>query len=961
MGKRTRSNFHSYGNLAFYPDKNAGSVDLTNNFFYFNSLLQEEDDTKSDYTVFSNQIGKNAQKALNYNAKSDEDKEVFFQDLDKIIDLLQKGVQIERANEIIYARNKLKEIDNLFPPEVIAQNEQLKNIQNNFLSLINNNSTENFDEKSYILSFNTLKQGFNNTKQIISQEIKRDNLVQNAIDEAHKSWDNSNEGLEISQKRQHISHELSKLKRERQIRLHYLTHTTLTDSSIDAQSDRFLLRVKRILNDKEHSPQTSGVTIAHWLTDTMVRIVDSDKYVSEVAAIIKDHLIKNNGNMDAKQLENLLKENLISTFLKFAVTGDNMSRILENPASITDKEIEDLISQSLNLNQQINYGVDGMYANFGLFGNTLKLFTDGGYEKVFDTTVEYIKRIEQKLRRNNNAINKLTPQEQIAYKLLTRATDAKANNLQKEFVDIKQLNKIIRNLQILEKKDQEINKQVIGKFKVDDTEIPIYIQMIQSNKASHTQIQFTTVPGREKDLKSFLKACGIKRTSRAQTLHTFIAGLKTQASHSIGDYIRALSKTQTLKVSNKKSTEFYKILEKQLGDLHISIGGPIYDEIFDALREHTLEQAQLSEGRAHGVWHAKFNLKNDLVIYYYLPYKKIALELAKNIQPETKNFEEAINRKFIEMHSKIQQQFQQTVEVNMEKISKNKDYTDFVQQAEAFYKADQQRAEQHEQLLQELIKMRDEALQLTNSNEERQKIWDAWERQAQAFLNIISDELVESETTKTLNTALDSIGFVGGSLGQDIVAQVDHLKEIFEKAGIIIDDNLYKWLINAAINSNPVSVMQDSKHVVENYLGSLAIFAMFNEGGAELKYLMENVENKGWGQHSNILHVYHLNNMYYPGSLVLQHVLDNVKLIQNELTQVADKDSQRNVILVNTVNYGIIPNKDRSNPPETTTPWQDVSKSAIARTDLKVIFMGGIMDMLKALQEALKPATAVVK
>jgi len=53
--------------------------------------------------------------------------------------------------------------------------------------------------------------------------------------------------------------------------------------------------------------------------------------------------------------------------------------------------------------------------------------------------------------------------------------------------------------------------------------------------------------------------------------------------------------------------------------------------------------------------------------------------------------------------------------------------------------------------------------------------------------------------------------------------------------GISIKDDL-KWLRSAILNCSPVSIVKEkNKNLIEDYLGSVAALALFDEGGAEAK------------------------------------------------------------------------------------------------------------------------------
>jgi hypothetical protein len=61
---------------------------------------------------------------------------------------------------------------------------------------------------------------------------------------------------------------------------------------------------------------------------------------------------------------------------------------------------------------------------------------------------------------------------------------------------------------------------------------------------------------------------------------------------------------------------------------------------------------------------------------------------------------------------------------------------------------------------------------------------------------------------------------------------------LFESAGVPFEKGDAEWLERAVINCSPVSIIgEKNKHIIEDYLGAMAAFALFDEGGAEAKII----------------------------------------------------------------------------------------------------------------------------
>ena len=111
-------------------------------------------------------------------------------------------------------------------------------------------------------------------------------------------------------------------------------------------------------------------------------------------------------------------------------------------------------------------------------------------------------------------------------------------------------------------------------------------------------------------------------------------------------------------------------------------------------------------------------------------------------------------------------------------------------------------------------------------------------KKREKVLRTFEDSFYQSSTMKTYNQYQSNIGFIGGSIGADIISQLDNLNEIFTAANMPISDSDMKWLLTAVINCSPLSIIGERhKNIIEDYLGSLAAFALFDEGGAEAEII----------------------------------------------------------------------------------------------------------------------------
>jgi hypothetical protein len=144
------------------------------------------------------------------------------------------------------------------------------------------------------------------------------------------------------------------------------------------------------------------------------------------------------------------------------------------------------------------------------------------------------------------------------------------------------------------------------------------------------------------------------------------------------------------------------------------------------------------------------------------------------------------------------------------------------------------------------------------------------------FLTSLKNSIYVSSTVKTYSHYKNDIGFGGGSIGSNLLTQLGNIFDMFELAGMPISPKDQEWLLGAIINSSPATVLGESvKHSIENYLGSMAAFMLFDEGGAEAQIIadMQAEISEGLADtNTAILHLYRVNGIYVCGSYVLCEV-----------------------------------------------------------------------------------------
>jgi hypothetical protein len=139
----------------------------------------------------------------------------------------------------------------------------------------------------------------------------------------------------------------------------------------------------------------------------------------------------------------------------------------------------------------------------------------------------------------------------------------------------------------------------------------------------------------------------------------------------------------------------------------------------------------------------------------------------------------------------------------------------------------------------------------------------------------MKDNIIVTETDKTFNTYFNDIGFVNGSLGGNLTTQLQNFQELFNAAGVGMTNTEVEWLEIAIVNCAHRALGAEKKDPIEHYLSTLAGFAVFDEGSAELELIAskapQDIIELGSPQ---LMHLYKLDGLYYPGSFVLERIYE---------------------------------------------------------------------------------------
>lgn len=203
---------------------------------------------------------------------------------------------------------------------------------------------------------------------------------------------------------------------------------------------------------------------------------------------------------------------------------------------------------------------------------------------------------------------------------------------------------------------------------------------------------------------------------------------------------------------------------------------------------------------------------------------------------------------------------------------------------------------------------------------------------------------------KTINHKL-SDSFHGGSLGPNITDQITKISGLASIGGISFPDA--QWLISAIINSGPEMVGQNNKHMLEDYLAAFATILLFDDQINVVKDAYKAMVNKLPSSGSvTKIHLFSLNDGYYPLSFVLQMTRDalvkNYAEAQRFITNSPEGGAKVEISGYVTEPQEAFKNKKAENQ------WLATRDTALAETKLSIQFLVGFMGVLDKLFPSFK-------
>ena len=951
MARINNADFQKYGNLLFFDSP---QID----YFYFSSLLKEG--RTPEYTQKAKEvaaIGMSELQATPTFTETDTEEMPALQMLKDALNFLEQAVTYERNNEINYFKQKFTILKDSFSEAEKQYISEVADLEN----LFSNNNPESFDYDHMLVLINILMSGIKETKAYARYEedrikeiaIQMGRLKQSRRNQLNGLWKSRNQTDTIDYNDKDYQEFIQRANNRfhRNIEVSYVQHGNLS-SPLDSSKRRHVWGARKYLADV---PKTVDVQIAHWITDHINEVFTSPKMMQQFEQLAIPYILT--GKANTETVREMLVKSIIDDGVKHTV------EILQGTyKNLPTDEFIQTLTESLNSIRE--YKIEGYYPNIGQKGRSnLKYFgqeqTKQGLQiadELFDTYRELCKELQDK--------KKLTKEESMLMSAMKQSGHLQTYN---------RLISLVTRLEAKEAQFAKIQRQLregrrSGKSEVFSTinlgasgqgdNIIVHVR-VTADKIECVEIDEETGDvtgsvniGSKMNQTSLIKKIGNGRT-KATTIKGLIAGLKTKASHSLReDLSMAISKIMANPKNTQTQQQLKEGFEKALTNMKLSIGGPVFSELAPLIKE-ALQQGIL---RSHHTGH--INRRNDAVTMT-LTYNNITIEstledimntkaeeLATNLQPEL----EKIQKQFI---SDFEEQF-------YSKLSKLKntssEFNDLAKNEKVWWeyvKEQRERMEKLEHMSTESAKLWEEYVEEAKAKGESEETINA---KREAVLASLEDSFFVSQTMKTYNQYQNNLGFGGPSLGASVGQQLNNLNTLFLKAGIKMDQSDIDWLHKAIINCSPASIVgEKNKNIIENYLGSMAALAIFDEGAAEGQ-IIQDLQNKVMERASsspNILHLYRVNGIYVPGSLVLQRTITELsKCLDMGTLAIKTMNRGAGVTILNTMNQGLIPNRGGKGISD-RDPWGTVGAATDKHVKIKIMFLAGLLDIVNSMNKAM--------
>lgn len=241
--------------------------------------------------------------------------------------------------------------------------------------------------------------------------------------------------------------------------------------------------------------------------------------------------------------------------------------------------------------------------------------------------------------------------------------------------------------------------------------------------------------------------------------------------------------------------------------------------------------------------------------------------------------------------------------------------------------------------------------------EEKLKQEGATEEQINTFLKNIKDTIQISTTVKSYDKYQNKEGFHGGSLGGSVENQLQNIYKMYSYGGITLPD--IEWMTFAVYNSGANLLGSENKGPIENILSAVAGMLLFDDAGEQALYVKSQTDNFISPGSSKFLHLYYLNDFYFPSSYILSLTYNGLfkayNLLQDQIGKPTSflgnfkKESPVNgakVTIQNNIAEPVLTDQE--------SDWSSFFSANAKGVNINIVFLAGLLDIIDILNSSLK-------
>lgn len=212
----------------------------------------------------------------------------------------------------------------------------------------------------------------------------------------------------------------------------------------------------------------------------------------------------------------------------------------------------------------------------------------------------------------------------------------------------------------------------------------------------------------------------------------------------------------------------------------------------------------------------------------------------------------------------------------------------------------------------------------------------------------LKNTFIIDASVKHSDFVFDKIGFSGGSIGANIIEQIENICDFFELGGITTADR--DWLIFATLNCGSGLLGSNLRPTLENYFSVVASMLMFRTGGLLADQIREENEQYHWYNSAKNIHIFPLNGIFVPASYILR---ETYKALSAAYYNIEAEAHASKAQIRNNVNIrNIVKIKDEKTN-KFVGDWNATYEKNFKRVSINVQILAGFLDILDQLNQQL--------